>query len=61
MVSSWYFLKIFWKNYPELRIMGFFGCHHKTLALGMPLINSIYSKNPKIGLYALPLIIWHPM
>ena len=41
--------------------MGFFGCHHKTIALGLPLIKAIYGENPKIGLYILPLLMWHPM
>jgi sodium/bile acid cotransporter 7 len=61
MFSSWYFLRIFWKKQPELRVFGFFGCHQKTLSLGLPLINAIYEKNPKIGYYTLPLLIWHPM
>ena len=25
------------------------------------MINAIYEGNPKIGLYTLPLLIWHPM
>jgi sodium/bile acid cotransporter 7 len=41
--------------------MGFFGCHHKTVAMGLPLIKAIYEDNPKLGLYSLPLLIWHPM
>jgi sodium/bile acid cotransporter 7 len=41
--------------------MGFYGCHHKTIALGLPLIKAIYGRNPKVGLYALPLLIWHPL
>ena len=37
------------------------GCTHKTVAMGVPLINAIYEKDPNIGLYTLPLLIWHPM
>jgi sodium/bile acid cotransporter 7 len=41
--------------------MGVFGCTMKTVALGIPMINSIYENDPNMGLYALPLLIWHPM
>jgi sodium/bile acid cotransporter 7 len=29
--------------------------------MGVPLINAIYEKDPLVGLYTLPLLIWHPM
>lgn len=29
--------------------------------MGIPLINSIYESDPLVGLYTLPLLIWHPM
>ena len=29
--------------------------------MGVPLINAIYENNSLIGLYTLPLLIWHPM
>lgn len=29
--------------------------------MGVPLINAIYEKDPLIGMYTLPLLIWHPM
>jgi hypothetical protein len=41
--------------------MGLFGCTHKTVAMGVPLINAIYESDPAVGLYTLPLLIWHPM
>jgi len=41
--------------------MGVYGCSHKTVAMGIPMINAIYEGNPKLGLYALPLLVWHPM
>mmetsp|Transcript_3907 Transcript_3907/g.8516 ORF Transcript_3907/g.8516 Transcript_3907/m.8516 type:complete len:104 (+) Transcript_3907:1-312(+) len=41
--------------------MGLYGCTHKTVAMGVPLINAIYESNPNVGLYTLPLLIWHPM
>lgn len=27
----------------------------------VPLINAIYEDNPLVGMYTLPLLIWHPM
>jgi sodium/bile acid cotransporter 7 len=61
MLLSWYSLIYFFSNKPKMHVMGIFGCCMKTVALGIPLINSIYEGDPKIGLYALPLLIWHPM
>ena len=29
--------------------------------MGVPLINAIYANDPLVGLYTLPLLIWHPM
>mmetsp|Transcript_11381 Transcript_11381/g.17090 ORF Transcript_11381/g.17090 Transcript_11381/m.17090 type:complete len:389 (-) Transcript_11381:51-1217(-) len=46
---------------PKLRVMGLFGCTHKTVAMGVPLINAIYEDNVNVGLYTLPLLVWHPM
>jgi sodium/bile acid cotransporter 7 len=31
------------------------------VAMGVPLINAIYEDDPAVGLYTLPLLIWHPM
>jgi hypothetical protein len=61
MIVSWYALKVLFPNDPKLRVFGIFGCSQKSVATGIPLINAIYEGNPKIGLYILPLIIWHPM
>lgn len=61
MAVSWVMLKYMFKGKPELIIMGFFGCHHKTVAMGLPLIKAIYEEDPKLGMYALPLLIWHPL
>ena len=41
--------------------MGLFGCTHKTVSVGVPLINAMYEGNLNVGLYTLPLLIWHPM
>jgi sodium/bile acid cotransporter 7 len=61
MTLSWFFLKLFFADKPTLRVMGLFGCTHKTVALGVPLINAIHENDPNLGLYTLPLLIWFPM
>lgn len=61
MVLAWTCLKLLFRNEPKLQAMGLFGCTHKTVAMGVPLINAIYEDNPMVGLYTLPLLIWHPM
>jgi sodium/bile acid cotransporter 7 len=61
MVVAWFSLKLVFPNQPKLRVMGLFGCTHKTVAMGVPLINAIYESDPAVGLYTLPLLIWHPM
>lgn len=61
MVSAWILLSYAFPDQPKLRVFGLFGCTHKTVAIGIPLINSIYGDNPSVGLYTLPLLIWHPI
>eukprot|EP00984_Skeletonema_dohrnii_P024593 scaffold13738_cov176-Skeletonema_dohrnii-CCMP3373.AAC.1 len=61
MVLAWTCLRVLFRNEPKLQAMGLFGCTHKTVAMGVPLINAIYESNPMVGLYTLPLLIWHPM
>ncbi len=39
---------------------GAFCSAHKSIAMGIPLINVIYQNNDKIGLFSLPLLIYHP-
>ena len=48
---------------PKLRVMGLFGCTHKTIAMGIPLIGAIFGgcSDCNVGLYYLPLLVWHPM
>eukprot|EP00531_Pseudo-nitzschia_arenysensis_P007681 CAMPEP_0116151550 /NCGR_PEP_ID=MMETSP0329-20121206/20159_1 /TAXON_ID=697910 /ORGANISM="Pseudo-nitzschia arenysensis, Strain B593" /LENGTH=460 /DNA_ID=CAMNT_0003648175 /DNA_START=58 /DNA_END=1440 /DNA_ORIENTATION=- len=60
MVGAWYLMALFFKKEVRLRVCGLYACTHKTAAMGIPLINAIYEGNPKIGLYTLPLLIWHP-
>lgn len=61
MLLAWFLLGMFFRDSPELRVMGLFGCTHKTVAMGVPLINAIYESSPFVGQYTLPLLIWHPM
>jgi solute carrier family 10 (sodium/bile acid cotransporter), member 7 len=61
MGLAWYMLKFLFREQPELRVMGVFGCVEKTVSLGIPLISSIYEGNPNEALYTLPILIWHPM
>lgn len=61
MLLAWVCLRILFRDEPKLQAMGLFGCTHKTVAMGVPLINAIYESNPMVGLYTLPLLIWHPM
>ncbi|KAL3944256.1 MAG: hypothetical protein SGBAC_001650 [Bacillariaceae sp.] len=61
MALSWFYLKALFPKEPTLRVMGLFGCTHKTVAMGVPLINAIYESDINVGLYTLPLLIWHPM
>jgi solute carrier family 10 (sodium/bile acid cotransporter), member 7 len=62
MTLAWFTLKILYPNQPKLRVTGLFGCTHKTISIGVPLITAIYgSQHPNIGLYTLPILIWHPM
>jgi len=60
MVLAWYSLRLFFRDHPKLRVMGLFGCTHKTVAMGIPLINAIYENDPNLAMYTLPLLIWHP-
>ena len=61
MASAWILLRFAFPDQPKLRVFGLFGCTHKTVAIGIPLINSIYGDNDSVGLYTLPLLIWHPI
>lgn len=61
MTLAWFSLKLLFKEQYKLRVMGLFGCTHKSVAMGIPLINAIYEGNDNIGFYTLPLLIWHPM
>ncbi|GKY93560.1 hypothetical protein MPSEU_000323400 [Mayamaea pseudoterrestris] len=61
MAGSWYSLQLLFRDQPRLRVMGFFGCTQKTVAVGVPLIGAMFEDSPAVGLYTLPLIIWYTM
>jgi hypothetical protein len=44
----------------SFHFIAFFLCCFQV-AIGIPLINAIYETDPLVGLYTLPLLIWHPM
>ena len=41
--------------------MGLYGCTQKSVAVGIPMISTLYEHDPRAGLYTLPLLIWHPL
>jgi sodium/bile acid cotransporter 7 len=41
-------------------VASWFCSAHKTVAVGIPMINIIYENDPNKGLYTVPLLIWHP-
>ncbi len=61
MVLSWYTFRFLFPKDPTLRVTALFASTHKTVAMGIPLITAIYGDNPLVGLYTLPLLIWHPL
>ena len=58
---AWYLMKLLFPKEPKLRVMGLFGCTQKTIALGIPLILAIFGSSDNVGMYTLPILIWHPM
>jgi solute carrier family 10 (sodium/bile acid cotransporter), member 7 len=61
MALAWFTMKLLFNKEPGLRVMGVYGCTQKTIALGIPLILSIFGGTPNETLYTLPILIWHPM
>jgi sodium/bile acid cotransporter 7 len=61
MTLAWTSLRLLFPRQPKLQAMGLFGCTHKTVAVGIPLIETIYHDSPLVGLYVLPLLIWYTM
>ncbi|CAB9497910.1 bile acid cotransporter 7 [Seminavis robusta] len=60
MAFSWVLLRLFFPDQPSLHVTGLFGCSFKSVAIGVPLISSIYENSPLLALYILPIIVWYP-
>jgi sodium/bile acid cotransporter 7 len=60
-ILAWNSLKFLFRSEPKICVAGLYACTQKTIALGVPLIASIYQHNPNKGLYTLPILVWHPM
>ena len=42
-------------------VAGMFCASHKTLAFGLPLLNTIFEGNPNLAAYCAPLMFIHPL
>ena len=58
---AWFCLQMLFGDNPRLCITGLYGCHEKSVVVGIPLINAMFEHSPNAGLYTLPLLIWHPL
>ena len=61
MLLAWYSLRFLFRGKPHLVVMGLFGCTHKTVILGIPLIAALFPDDPDVGLYTLPILVYHPL
>jgi sodium/bile acid cotransporter 7 len=61
VLLAWYSLCFLFRDQPHLIVMGLFGCTHKTVILGIPLIAALFPDNPDVGLYTLPILVYHPL
>lgn len=59
--ASWAYLIFLFPREPRLVVMGVFGCTHKTVAAGIPLLGAMFGGDPRLGIYTLPLLVWHPI
>lgn len=60
MAIAWGVFRLLYRDKPEKRVFALYGCTHKTVAMGIPLITAMYETDPRLALYTLPLIVWHP-
>ena len=42
-------------------VAGMFCASHKTLAFGLPLVNTIFEGNPNLAAYCAPIMFIHPI
>ena len=59
MALSWATFHIFFHDCTKLRVTALFATTHKTIAIGVPLITTMYEGDPNVGLYTLPIIMWY--
>mmetsp|Transcript_25141 Transcript_25141/g.58112 ORF Transcript_25141/g.58112 Transcript_25141/m.58112 type:complete len:431 (-) Transcript_25141:257-1549(-) len=60
MLMAWILLRLFFPKQYQKRVFGLYGCTHKSVALGIPLLTAIYGRDSNLGLYTLPLLVWYP-
>lgn len=60
MKIAWYYMFCLFPKSKDRRlcIMGFYGCHHKTVAMGIPLLNAIFDGDSRLGMYTLVTLIY---
>lgn len=51
----------FWNFTRGEVVAGVFCASHKTLAFGLPLINTIFEGNPNLAAYCAPIMFIHPL
>mmetsp|Transcript_33826 Transcript_33826/g.69534 ORF Transcript_33826/g.69534 Transcript_33826/m.69534 type:complete len:90 (-) Transcript_33826:310-579(-) len=61
MAWAWLSLRLLFPEEPKLQAAGIFNCTCKTMAMGIPLINTLYEDDPNLVFYTLPLLIWYPL
>ena len=60
MALAWGMFAVLYPDEPELRVFAIFGSTHKTLSMGIPLLNAMFENDSRLGLYTLPILIYHP-
>ena len=58
---AWFCLGFLVPREPAIRVMGTLCGPHKTIALGVPLIGSIFEGNANEAFYYVPVLMWHPI
>ena len=51
----------FWNFTRGEIVAGVFCASHKTLAFGLPLVNTIFEGNPNLAAYCAPIMFIHPL
>ena len=60
MIFAWFLFSYTFPHQPKLLAFGIIGGTFKTIAVGVPLIHAMYGNSDRMGLYTIPLLIWHP-